>query len=162
MSEKEITKALFRYFEGREWACFDQLRLGSGWDCERTIDFFAMNTWPSKGHQTIAIEIKVSRSDFTREIRNPEKRLAAMTLCDRYFFVAPKGMLKQEDMPPNVALWEYDVDAKKMESMPHWYGTSKVAKLTVPSMSFVAAVLRRQAKIEQQADRNLNNDKGEG
>lgn len=154
MNEQVITKALFEYFNSDDWACFDQLRLGSGHDCERTIDFFAMHVHPSKKFQTLAIEIKVSRSDFLRDKCNPDKRLAAMTICDQFIYAAPKGLLEHRDMPTLTALWEYNPETNKMLDRPHW-PSSKVAKLTVPSLSFVASVLRRQCRKESLERRKL-------
>lgn len=145
--EQEITKALFQYFSGDEWACFDQLRLGSGWDCERTIDFFAMHVFPSKNHESLAIEIKVSKSDFSRDKCAYEKRLPAMIVSDFFFYVAPKGVLDRTQMPKGTALWEYDLETKRMEKMPRW-PRNKVARISNPSMSFVAAILRRQCRLE--------------
>jgi len=153
MTEQIITNALFKYFSSDDWACFDQLRLGSGHDCERTIDFFAIHVHPSKKHQTLAIEIKISKSDFLRDKCNPDKRLAAMTLCDQFIYAAPKGLLACTEMPKLTALWEYDPETDQMLDRPHW-PSAKVSKLVVPSMSFVASVLRRQCRKESLERRN--------
>ncbi len=69
---------------GREWAFFDELRAGTGYknirkgmNPEQRFDAWAINLYPSKGHMTIAYEVKVSRSDFLhtklRILRNGNK-----------------------------------------------------------------------------------------
>jgi hypothetical protein len=52
------------------------------------------------------MEVKVSRADWNRELRNPIKRIAAMTLCDFFWIVTPVGIVKREELPPGVGLME--------------------------------------------------------
>lgn len=58
--------------------------------------------------ERIALEIKVSRSDFlseTDEKRGPWRRFA-----DKFAYVAPTGMIKPEELPPGCGLMEYGLD----------------------------------------------------
>ena len=144
----DIKKALFEHFKGDEWACFDELRFGTGWISERTMDFWAMNVWPAKKFQTVAIEIKCSRSDFSREKSNLLKTMPALSLCDAFYFAAPIGVLTREDMPEWAALWEYDPETKAMKDRPNWTRQNGIGALFVPSTAFVASVLRRQSRLE--------------
>lgn len=144
----DIKKALFEHFRGDEWAAFDELRFGTGWISERTIDFWAMNVWPSKKFQTIAIEIKTSRSDFSREKSNLLKTMPALSLCEKFYFAAPKGVLTSEDMPEWAGLWEYDPETKSMGDRPNWTKANGIGQLFVPSMAFIASILRRQSRLE--------------
>lgn len=113
MTDQEMTdaivKALQQLHTGREWVCFPELRLGSGYGgkWEQRIDVFAMNCYPSRGLQSIAYEVKASRSDFLRELKEPEKRRAAMDLSNLFYFAAPAGMIRPEDLPPCCGLKEY-------------------------------------------------------
>jgi len=58
---------------------------------------------------TYGYEIKMSRSDFMRD----EKWPAYLALCNRFSFVAPKGLISQEELPPEVGLIEA-IGAKRL------------------------------------------------
>lgn len=110
---------------GREWAFFDELRVGTGYryydsekgdyepyNPEQRIDAWAINLFRSKNFERIAYEVKVSRSDFLSEIRNPDKRRQALELSNRFYFVTPKGLLKKEEIPGECGLMEVNEDGK--------------------------------------------------
>lgn len=46
----------------------------------------------------IGHELKVSRSDFRRELMKPGKRTLAIQRCTEFFMVTPKGLLKPEEV----------------------------------------------------------------
>ena len=89
-----------------EWVFFSEMRCGTGYkkDAERRIDFWALNCW--KGHQRIAYEIKVSRQDFLKELKDPKKRRMALLFSNEFYFIAPKGLIKVEELPPECGLIE--------------------------------------------------------
>ena len=52
-------------------------------------------------------EIKVSRADFLAEIkRKPLKRRAGLRLSNESYFVAPKGIIEIDELPPEAGLLE--------------------------------------------------------
>lgn len=55
------------------------------------IDVLALHTWQGKRpcFRRIAYEVKVSRSDFMREVRRPAKRAYALEVSHQYFFAMP-------------------------------------------------------------------------
>lgn len=70
------------------------------------IDLFAMGTWKTTGYERVAYEIKVSRSDWLRELKKPEKREAAKALSHRFVIAAPAGLVKRSELPPDCGLVE--------------------------------------------------------
>lgn len=54
----------------------------------RTADALAFSLWPSRGLELHGFEIKVSRGDWLRELKNPAKADAIATYCDRWWIVA--------------------------------------------------------------------------
>jgi len=64
----------------------------------RIIDAYAMNMYPSNGFRRIACEIKVTRSDFQREMAEPTKRSRALFLSDEFYFVLPKSVYARIDV----------------------------------------------------------------
>jgi len=53
----------------------------------RRADAIAMHCWPSKGLELIGFEIKTSRADWLRELKQPEKAEAIKQFCDRWYLV---------------------------------------------------------------------------
>jgi hypothetical protein len=106
----QIKQALHAHFhKGGEWVFLEELRNGTGFKAgsDGYMDGFAINCFPSKGFERLAFEIKVSRSDFQRELKAPLKRKVALLYSNRFFFVAPAGLLRIEEIPPEAGLLEH-------------------------------------------------------
>lgn len=110
VAASELVHALQVRHGGREWICFPELRLGSGYGgkWEQRIDAWAMSCYPSAGLQSISYEVKVSRSDFLHELAQPEKRRAAMEMSNLFYFVAPVDIIKLDELPSDCGLIEYE------------------------------------------------------
>lgn len=63
------------------------------------IDFLAVNCWPSRGFEVHGHEIKVSRSDWKRELKKPHKALLSMARCDFWWVAAPDGIVQPGELP---------------------------------------------------------------
>lgn len=91
---------------GPEWAYLEHVRDAAGFDATRTIDALALHLWPSRGHEMHAFEVKVSRSDWRRELANPAKADGWCRLVDRFWIVAPRGVVPHEEVPASWGLLE--------------------------------------------------------
>lgn len=115
-SAKEIHDALKKRYCPPQWVYAKEFSMLTGWEymtgLGRFVDGVAFNLWPSgkNGHVIIAFEIKVSRSDFRNELKDPKKREAAVKLADEFYFVTPKGMLRPEEIPHECGLIEVKED----------------------------------------------------
>jgi len=144
----------------KEWACIRELRLGTAHGSveEKRIDLFVINCWPYKGNHKIAYEVKVSRPDFLREKKRPWKRHPVLTICNQFYFAAPKGLIKPGEVPRDVGLVEVDedgnvtvvVEAPDREAYP-------------PTWSLVASIGRRLDHQEGETEklRGVIEDLGE-
>jgi hypothetical protein len=105
-----IIKSLEVLHRSPEWVFFAELRLGTGWGTkwEQRIDAWALNCYPSRGLQSVAYEIKVARSDFLRELKKPDKRQAALSVSNWFYFVAPVGVIKLDEVPGDCGLYEFE------------------------------------------------------
>jgi len=108
-----ILKALKERHPENQWAFFRELRVGTGYrnvkkglNPEQRLDAWAINLYPSKNFLRIAYEIKVSRGDFLREMKQPQKREQALQLSNLFYFVTPVGLIKPEELPPEAGLIE--------------------------------------------------------
>jgi hypothetical protein len=66
------------------------------------IDVAVFDLWPSKGLTRSAFEIKVSRSDFIRELQHPNKYKWVLEAFHEFWFVAPKDVIQLDELPVNV------------------------------------------------------------
>jgi hypothetical protein len=111
------------------------------------IDAFWMAAEPSKGLKRIAYEIKTSRGDFLREIRDPRKRRAALRVSNQFFFVTPPGIAKPEEIPLECGLKEVHegrlvsvVDAPFRDGLPaSWHFFAAFARRIMKAGPLTAA-----------------------
>lgn len=107
-----------------EWAFMEEVapKTGGG---TRYADGIAVNLWSSRGHAVHGFEIKVSRSDWLRELKQPEKAEDVYAYCDHWWIVAPKGVVKDGELPPTWGLMDLresglviSVNAPRLEPKP--------------------------------------------
>lgn len=122
----EHARAMVRKrFDAPEWACMLEVAPNTGGGT-RYADAVAVNLWSSRGHAVIGVEIKVSRSDWLRELKKPEKaETSVYRFCDKWYLVAPKGVVKDGELPQTWGLLELRatglvevVTAPKLEPVP--------------------------------------------
>jgi hypothetical protein len=115
---------------GGPWTCLEEFR---------NIDLLAFAAWSTPTPRVTGVtqpivghEVKVSRSDYRRELLKPTKRRRAVKRCNQFFFVVPKGLLTKEELA-----WvepEHHADGSAFARVPcpaspkcrrmekHWHG----------------------------------------
>lgn len=114
MSDMSTTKKLLGLLSEKhpaeQWAFFPELGNASGYLSDRRIDAFAIQLWSSASkHATgwsIAYEIKIARSDFMNEIKDPEKRKKFVDMSNEFYYVTPPGLLNPSEIPEECGLIE--------------------------------------------------------
>jgi hypothetical protein len=102
-----VMKALLRErFPVREWALAFEVSNATGSQAGRHADAVAMNLWPSRGMAVHGFEFKVSRGDWLRELKQPEKAEAVAQYCDHWWVVATEGVVRLDELPPTWGLIE--------------------------------------------------------
>lgn len=84
----------------------EQVPDGTGMNQNRWIDAAVFEMWPSKGLTRSAFEVKVSRSDFLRELDMPEKHKWCEDSFHYLYFVAPKEVIQLAELPKGIG-WLY-------------------------------------------------------
>lgn len=155
MSDKELTGQIYELLKMRhpadrgEWATFGELNIGTGSFGGRYIDFFAMNLWPSKNYLKVAYEIKVSRADFTKELKDPQKREGAERVANECYFVIPSGLLQFDEIPQGWGLLVMQKDGlkcvkkamqRKIDQLPEAFVMSLARRVTDKPAPAVAPV----------------------
>ena len=118
MKAGEILDRLERKFppEKGEWATFRELADATG-PRQGRIDFFAVNLWPSRRCRTVAVEVKVARQDWLRELEKPEKREAFEGMATEFWVATAKGIVEKEELPNGLGLFEvYGTGLRKIRA----------------------------------------------
>jgi hypothetical protein len=96
---------LRKRFAPPEWTLMEEVAPATGGGT-RYADAVAMNLWRSRGHQVVGFEIKASRGDWLRELKQPEKAEDVYQYCDQWWIVAPRGIVKEGELPVSWGLFE--------------------------------------------------------
>jgi hypothetical protein len=91
---------------GPEWAYIEKVRDAPGFDAQRTADALALSLWQSRGCELHGFEVKVSRADWRRELAQPAKAEGWCTIVDRWWVVAPRGVVPRDELPATWGLME--------------------------------------------------------
>lgn len=128
VTREDVDIALRARFAAPEWALLFEVRNGTGFSRSqvRTADAIAMGLWPSHGLELHGFEIKVSRSDWLRERKDPAKAEEIAKYCDRWSLVigAPE-IVQPGELPPAWGLFvlrngklRCEKEAAKLEPKP--------------------------------------------
>lgn len=89
-----------RYGNGPKFVVIPRVRNAAGFDATRTADAVVMGLWPSEGMPILGIEIKVSRSDWLREKKNPAKADGWLGAVDYWWIAAAhESIVRVEELP---------------------------------------------------------------
>lgn len=98
---------------GNRYVAMSHVRSDAGFDAERTADFMALDLWPSKGLVLHGHEVKISRSDWLNELKDPEKSGAFIPHVDYWWLViTDKAMVKDGELPPEWGMMAIGTDGK--------------------------------------------------
>lgn len=144
MTSSDVVKCLKVYFPPPAYCFLEQVADGTGARHFRWADAVAMSVWPSRGYDIHGIEVKVSKTDWKNELKNPAKSSAVQQYCNRWWIATPdESIIAPGELPPT---WGWMICTAK--------GTMKVVKeapaleAKPPSIEFVASVLRNVQKTE--------------
>lgn len=99
----------------------------------RRADLVRVGMWASRGTGVDVHEIKVSRSDWLRELDDPAKAEAWWPYCNRFWVVAPSGIVQAAELPEGWGLLEFPAAGRRFKVIvkPE---TRKDIRLTIPLM----------------------------
>ena len=136
------------------WITVEELASRTG-NYSGTVDLWAMNTWGSGHYRTVAHEIKISRSDFFRDLKKRptysfKTGAGFETKYDRqageeFYYVVPVGMVKPNEVPEDAGLMEVSISEKPK---------IRITKRCPPvpwtmNIAFMASLLRRVLRETQ-------------
>jgi hypothetical protein len=141
MNVGELQTLLALRYRAPDYALIWEVRDGTGFSTQgRQMDAMAMSLWPSRGMEVHGFELKVSRSDWLRELKQPEKAEAFHQFVDRWWVVADKDVVNVAELPKGWGL----LVAKETEVRQCVQAVLQKAKPL--TRTFVASVLRNLTK----------------
>jgi len=128
MTEADVLKHLAKKYAAPEFVFLPRVRNGTGYSRTRTryADAVAMSVWPSRGLDLHGFEVKVSRSDWLREKKNPQKADDVAAFCDRWWLaVSDPEIVQPGELPSAWGLYVVkagkvvcETPAEKLEAKP--------------------------------------------
>ena len=122
MDESAIFHALKKHYcqehgNGQRYAILPAVRNYCGFckgkrNGHREADAVLLSLWRSDGLKITGFEVKVSRSDYKQELRDPEKWKGVGKYCDAWYIAAPDGLLDPDDVSPPWGLITVDAEGK--------------------------------------------------
>jgi hypothetical protein len=141
-----------------EYAFLTHVRNDGGFSATRTFDGVAVSLWPSRGYAIDVFEVKVSRSDWMRELKDPAKSEAAWEIGDRFWICATAGVVDPTELPHGWGLIEAygakvtdaGLTGRKLRTVvqAEWHGkpVRESAKGTIPK-GLMVSMLRRAGAV---------------
>lgn len=127
----------------------------------RFCDLMAFGVWGSTKNQIIGHEIKVSRSDWQKELQQPEKSDAFLPYVNSWWIVAPKGIVKVEELRADWGLMEVlgggikirrQASVKTPEPMPPNMLASILRRVTQSTPEDTELAVKRAVEHERQTN----------
>lgn len=110
----------------------------------RRCDLWTISANSSAGFKARAYEVKISRADFRRDtaIKQREARL----FSDQFFYVAPAGIIKPDEVPDWAGLIEYDGgEFRTVVSAPY-------RDKDAPTWELVVSLIRNSGNVNRDTD----------
>ena len=139
----DIERALMKHFAPPGHRIFFEVGNDTGAKQKRWIDAVACGVWPSTGQEFVGIEIKVSRSDWQRELKDPLKAQELMRFCNRWYLACPAGMVKPDELPATWGMLALDKAGRLRVAVP-----AKQLDPQPPSPGFVMAMMRKANAVD--------------
>lgn len=95
-TEESLFAMLAVRYQGPEWILFRHVPDAKS---RRYADVIGFSTWGSRGHTLRGFEIKVSRSDWLAEVKNPEKAGAFAHCVHDWYVVSAPGVVQPHEVP---------------------------------------------------------------
>lgn len=110
--------ALRRLFPAESYAMLFNVANATG-SVSRRADAIVQSLWPSRGLWLAGVEIKVSRSDWLRELKDGGKAEAIARFCDHWFLaVSDAGIVLSNELPDGWGLIAPERGALRIVTKP--------------------------------------------
>lgn len=132
---------VFRHVRGPRASVVEEFRTKCGMDGgERYVDMWAINANAAGGCRAWAYEIKISRADFLRDMKQADKQSPTRIISDKFWFVTPPGLIRPDEVPEWAGLlepeplWQTDGHCRYVKAWARWQDEPRLAEIvTAPN-----------------------------
>ena len=136
LTTNEIKQRLADRYAPDEWATVFEVADKTG-GATRICDCLAFNLWESRGYAVHGFEIKASRGDWLRELKQPEKADAFFNRCNYWWLVVGNpSIIKRGELPAGWGLLVPAGNRLKIAQRPARHRAAAVTS------GFLAALMR--------------------
>lgn len=137
---------MLKRYSGDGYAILWEVGNATGAHCHRHADALVMSLWPSRGLTLQGFELKCSRTDWLKELKDPEKADAIARYCHGWsVVVTDQKIIQPGELPSTWGLWILDAAGElKMVKM----ATENQHQIPL-DWRFMAAVLRQAGNHEK-------------
>lgn len=148
MNTSELMALLRERYPKDAYAFFTEVPNGTGSNCGRHCDALAMSLWPSRGLHLNGFELKVSRADWLKELKQPAKADSIARYCDFWWLVvADEKIVHLGELPATWGLMIPIGGKLKVKTQPTQLESNQLSR------SFLAGLFRvAQAQITKEAE----------
>ncbi len=137
-TEAELFDALAERYCAPRHILLPHVRNATGWKGQRTADALALELWPMDGMHLIGFEMKSSRSDWLRELKQQRKHEAVAQFCDAWIVVAGAAdIVRDGELPVGWGLMVWGDGGLRAKVAPAERSPAMVTR------EFLAAIVRR-------------------
>jgi hypothetical protein len=144
-------------FSAPGYITLEEVRDATGFDGHRTADAIAISLYRSRGKAIWGFEMKVSRNDWLKELKQPEKAESILRYCNYWGLVVPnKDIVKAGELPDSWGMYVAQknrlkcvVPCPKLDPLP-----MNITMLT----ALAYAIQQKGTKLDQQALDKARND----
>lgn len=144
ITTSEMEARLKRCFSNPEHQIVFGVRNDAGFKADRTADAIAMGLWQSTGNHLHGFEIKVSRSDWLRELKDPWKSESIAKYCDKWSLVIARAdIVKPDELPKGWGVYVPYGQTLKCTVRPELRTPEPMPR------GFLAALIRRMSEAPE-------------
>jgi len=137
-------------FSSPAYITLEEVRDATGFDGQRTADAMAISLYRSRGKALWGFEFKVSRNDWLKELKQPEKAESIMRYCHHWALVVPdKKIVQPGELPSTWGMYVAQKNRLKCLVPP-----PKLEPIPMDMKMFTAlayAINNRQSKVDAEA-----------
>lgn len=150
MRDAEITDALrcalaMKYADRARYAYLEEVANGTGMAVRGWADAVVLELWPSDGLRLLGFELKASRGDWKRELKDLRKAENIARFCDGWIVVAPPKVVQLDELPAGWGLWEYHLEKETLRTVRAY--APRVQPKYIPRQFFAALLRRAQVTL---------------
>lgn len=134
-----------KYEDKARFCLLEEVGNSTGFANAGWADAVLMHLWPSDGLHLWGFEIKASRGDWLRELKNIKKSENIARFCDRWIVVVPHGVVKDGELPTAWGLWHYNLDTGAISQ--HAPGETRVTPKYIHRRFFASLIRRTQGTL---------------